>query len=224
MEILIKRKFDLILFDLDGTVFDTANTILNSLKATVKNAGLRTLTQEEVSTFIGPPIISSLKRYYPEMSDEEIDNLTKMYRKYYMDYELLKAKPFPHIPELIEKLREKGYKVALATYKLMKCVTPLFDHYDMTKYFDTLRGSINEKGLTKTDIMRLAIEDCKVKDHDRVCMVGDTEHDLRGAINLGVSFIGVNYGAGFKGLTDEEKNYEKWIGCVDDAIEILDLV
>ena len=106
----------------------------------------------------------------------------------------------------------------------MKCVTPLFEHHDMTKYFDTLRGSINEKGLTKTDIMRLAIEDCKVNDYEKVCMIGDTEHDYRGAINLNVSFIGVNYGAGFKGLTEEEKKYDKCIGFVDDAIDILKLV
>lgn len=220
----MNKRFELILFDLDGTVFDTAETILNSLKATVNNAGLRKLTQEEIDTFIGPPIIDSLHRYYLELSDEEIDNLTKEYRKYYLENELLKAKPFKHIPEVITTLKENGYKVALATYKLMKCVTPLFDNYDMTKYFDTLRGSINEKGLTKTDIMRLAIEDCKVSDYDKVCMIGDTEHDLRGAINLNVYFIGVNYGAGFKGLTDEEKNYKKCLGHVDDAIEILDLV
>ena len=136
----MNKKFELILFDLDGTVFDTAETILNSLKATVENAGLRKLTKEEVDTFIGPPIIDSLKRYYPELSDEEIDNLTKEYRKYYIEHELLKAKPFEHIPDVITTLKENGYKIALATYKLMKCVTPLFDHYDMTKYFDTLRG------------------------------------------------------------------------------------
>ena len=220
----MNKRFELILFDLDGTVFDTAETILNSLKATVNNAGLRKLTQEEIDTYIGPPIIDSLHRYYPELSDEEIDNLTKQYRKYYIDHELLNAKPFKHIPEVITTLKKNGYKIGLATYKLMKCVTPLFEHHNMTKYFDTLRGSINEKGLTKTDIMRLAIEDCKVKDYEKVCMIGDTEHDLRGAINLNVYFIGVNYGAGFKGLTDEEKNYKKCIGFIDDANQILDLV
>lgn len=55
-------------------------------------------------------------------------------------------------------------------------------------------------------------------------MIGDTEHDLRGAINLGVSFIGVKYGSGFKGLTEEEKNYNKIVAYVDNAIEILDYV
>lgn len=220
----MNKKFDLILFDLDGTVFDTAQTILNSLKGTIEKAGLRKLTDEEIDTFIGPPVIDSFHRYYPEMSDEEIDNLIKAYRQYYIDNELLKAKPFDKIPEVLITLKKNGYKTGLATYKLMRCVTPLFDYYDMTKHFDTLRGSINEKGLTKTDIMRLAIEDCKVNDYDRVCMIGDTEHDLRGAINLGVYFIGVNYGAGFKGLTEEEKNYKKCLGYVDRAEQILDLV
>ena len=220
----MNRRFDLILFDLDGTLFDTADTILNTLRATVKFARLRTLTQEEIGTFIGPPILDSFKRYYPDLTDDEIDDLAKNYRMYYMEYELLKAKPFPHIPELIKTLKERGYKIALATYKLIKCAVPLFDHYDMTKYFDAIKGSVSEKGLTKAEIMTMAIDECKVKDYDRVCMVGDTEHDLRGSIANGISFIGVKYGTGFKGLTEEEKNYSKCVGYVDDPLEILDLV
>lgn len=218
------RKFDLILFDLDGTVFDTKDTILNSLKATIDASGLRKLTDEEVSYFIGPPIVSSFKKYYPELSGDEIDELTKMYRAYYMEKELLKAKLFPGVLDLLVELKKRGYKTALATYKLMKCVTPLFDHYDVTKYFDTLRGSVHETGLTKTDIMKLAMADCNVLNVDKVCMIGDTEYDLRGAINCDISFIGVSYGAGFKGLTDDEKNYKKFITIVDKAEEILKYV
>ena len=115
----MNKKFDLILFDLDGTIFDTTQTILNSLKATIENEGLRKLTDEEVSTFIGPPIIDSLKKYYPELSDKEIDDLTKSYRQYYIDYELLKAKPFENIPTVIKELKNNNYKIALATYKLI---------------------------------------------------------------------------------------------------------
>lgn len=220
----MNRKFDLILFDLDGTVFDTTKTILNSLKATVEKFGLRKLTQEEVDTFIGPPIIDSLKRYYPEKSNEEIENITREYRKYYIDKELLNAKLFPNILELIIALKERGYKVALATYKLMTCVNPLFEHNDLLKYFDAMCGSISEKGMTKAEIMAQAIKECNITDYNKICMIGDTEYDLRGAMSLGVSFIGVTYGAGFKGLTGEEKNYKKCLGYVDDAIKILELV
>ena len=220
----MNRKFDLILFDLDGTLFDTAESILNSIKGTVKLAGLKELTEEQLGTFIGPPVVTSIKGYYPELNDEEVDELTVKYRDYYINNEMLKAELFPGMEEVLIKLKANGYKVALATYKLMRCVIPLFEKKDVAKYFDTIRGSTAETGMTKTDIMRWAIEDCKVTDFDRICMIGDTEHDLRGAINLGVSFIGVKYGSGFKGLTEEEKNYNKIVAYVDNAIEILDYV
>ncbi len=220
----MNKKFDLILFDLDGTLFDTAKTLLDSIKGAVKLAGLRELTDTELGTFIGPPVVASLKGYYPHLNEEEIEELAAIYRDYYIDKEMLKANLFPGMQEVLKKLKTNGYKVALATYKLMKCVVPLFEKKDVSKYFDTLRGSTAETGMTKTDIMRWAIEDCKITDYDRICMVGDTEHDLRGAINLGVSFIGVKYGSGFKGLTEEEKNYEKIVAYVDNAIEILDYV
>ena len=220
----MNKKFDLILFDLDGTLFDTAKTLLDSIKGTVKLAGLRELTDDELNTFIRPPVVFSLKGYYPHLTNDEIDNLTTMYRDYYMKNEMLKANLFPGMLDVLKGLKENGYKVALATYKLMKCVIPLFENKDVAKYFDTLRGSTAEIGMSKIDIMRWAIEDCKITDCDKICMVGDTEHDLRGAINLGISFIGVNYGAKFKGLTEEEKNYEKIVAYVDNAIEILDYV
>lgn len=220
----MNKKFELILFDLDGTLFDTSETLLNSIKGTVKLAGLRELTEEELGTFIGPPVVTSLKGYYPNLSDEEIDKLTDLYRQYYIDKEMLKAELFPGMIDVLKTLKANGYKTALATYKLMKCVEPLFEKKDVAKFFDTLRGSTAETGMSKTEIMSWAIEDCKITDYDKICMIGDTEHDLRGAINLGVSFIGVNYGAGFKGLTDEEKNYKKIVAFVDKAIQILDYV
>ena len=220
----MNRKFDLILFDLDGTLFDTAETLLDSIKGAVKIAGLRELTDDELGTFIGPPVVASLKEYYPHLNDDEVENLAAIYRDYYIEKEMLKANLFPGMQEVLIKLNKNGYKVGLATYKLMKCVVPLFEKKDVAKYFNTLRGSIAETGMTKTDIMRCAIEDCKITDYDRVCMVGDTEYDLRGAINLGVSFIGVKYGSGFKGLTEEEKNYNKLVAYDDKAIEILDYI
>ena len=217
----MNRKYDLILFDLDGTVFDTADTILNSLKAVIEKLGLRKLTDEEISTFIGPPALQSFKRYYPECSEERINEIIDEYRKYYMEKELLNAKLFPGMLEVIKSLKGNGYKIALATYKIMKCVTPLFDYNDLTKYFDTLRGSVNESGLTKADIMKLAMEDCGVKDLDKVCMIGDTKYDLRGAIECKIYFIGANYGVGIKDVTDEEKNYSKYLANVDRPIDIL---
>ena len=137
----MKKKFNLILFDLDGTLFDTAQTLLDAIKGAVKIAGLRELTDEELGTFIGPPVVASLKEYYPHLNDDEIENLAAIYRDYYIENEMLKANLFPGMNEVLIKLKENGYKVALATYKLMKCVVPLFEKKDVAKYFDTLQSN-----------------------------------------------------------------------------------
>lgn len=218
------RRFDLILFDLDGTLFDTKQTILNAVCGYVKKAGLRPLTTEEVESFFGPPAIQSFKKYYPQMNDDEISNTLAGYRKYYIENELLKAKMYDGTIDVLKKLKEEGYKIALATYKLMTCVTPLLAHYDLAKYFDAIKGSVAEIGGTKTDIMREAIEACKVTDSDRICMIGDTDHDFGGAVNLNVSFIAVNYSHTFDNLSIDHRNYKKFIGICDKAREILDVI
>ena len=220
----MNRKFDLIIFDLDGTLFDTEDTIINSLVGVVNEEGLRKLNDDEINSFIGPPALESFKRYYPELSDAKIDELLKKYRAYYLEKELLKAKLFPGMLDVIKKLKENGYKLALATYKKMNCVTPLFDYFDITKYFDTLRGLIDEGGLSKTEIIKLAMADCKVTDIDRICMIGDTNYDLTGAIDCNINFIGVSYGNGYKELLDKKDKYDKFITIVNKPPEILDYV
>lgn len=218
------RKFDLIIFDLDGTLFNTKQTIFNALRGYVKEVGLRTLSEEEVESFFGPPAIVSFKKFYPQMSEEEINKILLGYRKYYIENELLKARMYDGSLDVIIKLKEDGYKVALATYKLMNCVIPLLTHYDVIKYFDAVKGSVAEIGGTKTDIMREAIEECKIKDTDRICMIGDTDHDFGGAVNLDVAFIAMNYDHSFDNLSEEHKKYNKFVGICNKASEILDLI
>ena len=141
-----------------------------------------------------------------------------------MKNELLKAKLYDGTEEVLIELRERGYKLALATYKLMRCVTPLLSHNDVLKYFDAVKGSVAELGGTKTEIMKEAIEECKVTDYDRICMIGDTDHDFGGAVNLNVAFIGANYSHTFDNLSEEHKKYKKFVGICNNPREILDLV
>ena len=169
----MNKKFDLILFDLDGTLFDTAKTLLDSIKGAVKLAGLRELTEDELNTFIGPPVVFSLKGYYPHLSNDEIDNLTTMYRDYYMKNEMLKANLFPGMLDVLKGLKENGYKVALATYKLMKCVIPLFENKDVAKYFD----SINKEIL-------LNILKRKIKDMDLIWLINEILYSQKRPIGI----------------------------------------
>lgn len=215
------KKFDLIIFDLDGTLFDSGEAITNSFRYAIKAENLRDLTNEEIKTLLGPPLETTIRKYYPELEDERVYGMMRTYRKYYKDVELLKSPLFPGMKEVLEKLKNDGFKIALATYKLIDCVLPLFEHYDIKKYFDSLRGSIDGKYYTKNEIIDMAISDCKVTDNKRICMIGDTEHDFKGAIQRDIYFIGMTYGFGYKDMTEEEKNYDKFLGYCDEAIEIL---
>lgn len=218
------RKFDLIVFDLDGTLFNTKWTILEALDGFVKYKGLKKLTEEELESFFGPPAAISFKKYFNDISDKEREELLYEYRNYYMENTLLKAKPYDGTEDVLKELKNRGFKIALATYKLMRCVTPLIEHYGYNKYFDSIKGSVAELGSTKTQIMKDAINECKISDNNRICMIGDTEHDFGGARNLEVAFIGMNYAGNFDTLTDEQKNYKKFVGICNKAIEILDKV
>ena len=187
----------------------------------IEHEDLRRLTDEEVRSFLGPPLESSMNRHYPELSDEEIHRLIDVYRDHYMNVELFNTDLYPGMLDVLKTLKSEGYKVSLATYKILTCVKPLFDHFDITKYFDTLRGSEIGKNLTKVDIINLAIKDCGIKDLRKVCMIGDTEHDFRGAIQCGINFIGMTYGFGYTGMNDDELIYKEFLGYCDTAPDIL---
>lgn len=216
------RKYDLIVFDLDGTLFDTRRSIINSIKHMLLTENIRKLTDEEVRTFLGPPLEASMKRYYPELPEEEINRLIEVYRKHYVEVELLNTNLYDGMDEVLKTLKSEGYKVALGTYKNIRCVTPLFDHFDITKYFDALKGTEDGHEYTKVQIIQHAIEACGIKKLNKVCMIGDTEHDFRGAIQCGIDFIGMTYGFGYMGLSEKELKYENFLGYCDRAIEILD--
>lgn len=215
------RKYDLIVFDLDGTLFDTRRSILNSIKHMVETEKIKKLTDEQVRTFLGPPLEASMRKYYAELPDAEIERLIEVYRDYYINVELLNTKLYDGMEEVLKTLKEEGYKLALGTYKQIRCVAPLFDHFNITKYFDTLKGSEEGHDYTKVQIIQHAIEACGVKDLRKVCMIGDTEHDFRGAIQCGIDFIGMTYGFGYTGMNDDELKYENFLGYCDTAPEIL---
>lgn len=218
------RRYDLIVFDLDGTLFDTKLSIINSIKYMIDSQKIRKLTDAEVRAFLGPPLEASMRRFYPENSDEENERLIEVYRDYYINNQLLNTNLYDGMLEVIKTLKKEGYKLALGTYKQIKCVAPLFEHFGIREYFDSLKGTEEGHEYTKVEIIQHAIAECGIKDLRKVCMIGDTEHDFRGAIQCGIDFVGMTYGFGYTGMNDDELKYENFLGYCDHAIEILDKI
>lgn len=99
-----------IIFDLDGTLLDTSEGVLASIRHTIKTMNYRELPLETLLTFIGPPVKRSLMNHYG-LTDQEADEATEVFRQQYKNKDLLKAKPYDGILELLKALKDQGFLV-----------------------------------------------------------------------------------------------------------------
>lgn len=219
----MKKNFDVVLWDLDGTLMDTKAGILNSVRHTAKACGLKDLSDDEIDKFIGPPFEHSAKIIFG-VDDKEAVKLAEVFREKYKTLELFNAVPTPYIYEVMRELKDNDVLQGLATYKTEFCSFPLMEHFKFDEYLDVMHGGIVGMNKTKKDIMMECISDLKINDMNRVLMVGDTEHDLRASMELGCYFLGVNFGFGFNDLTETDKNYEKTISFIDDIRDLVKIV
>lgn len=213
-------KYKLVIFDLDGTLLDTTEGILNSVKHTISAFSLPMLSDKELRTFIGPPIQFSLNKHYG-LEGEKLQEMTDCFRLEYSTKHLLKAAPYEGIFYLLEKLSINGIRCAVATYKREDYALKLLNYYGFNKYMNIMYGADNENKLKKKDIIIKCIESSGITDYNNVVMVGDTTHDSSGAFELGIDFIGVTYGFGFK---KEDKNNHNFTGMAENPEEILNLI
>ena len=200
----MRMNYEAVLFDVDGTLLDTAEGVLASVAYATGKHGLSTLSDAQMRTFIGPPIQNSLERYY-DLDQEEIRCITETFREHYKEVALLKAKPYDGIYQVFETLKKNDVKLAVATYKRQDYAIRLLKHFGFDKYTSILYGADNENKLKKKDIMKKCADDLKIYEYSRVVMVGDSDNDAIGAQKLGMKFIGVTYGFDFKSRDDVMK-------------------
>lgn len=210
-------KYKLIIFDLDGTLFDSSLGAIKSIDYTIEKLNLTPLTDEVKRTFIGPPIYNSLQNTY-NMTDEEAKNATEIFRDVYKNKFLFEAIVYDGIEELLQTL-QKDYKLAVASYKRDDYCKMLLEHFGLSKYFHFIMGADAENKLKKSDIVQACMDNFNITSPKEAVLIGDTEHDALGAEALNMDFIGVTYGFGFKNLDDINKY--KNIGMAKNAIEIL---
>ncbi len=209
-----------VIFDLDGTLLDTSEGILLSVEHTVREMGYRELTLDEKLSFIGPPVQVSLKRLYG-ISDEEAQRGASVFRDFYKEEALLKAKPYEGIYDLCERLKDLGIGMAVATYKREDYALRLLKYYGFDKYCDPMHGADNNNVLKKEDIVLMCADEMGAW-RDECVLVGDTDNDAKGAMRAGIPFIAVTYGFGFK--DKESIDAYPHIGVSDNPEGVADIV
>lgn len=214
----MNQHFDMVIFDVDGTLLDTSEGLKSSVNYTIKQHGLSPLSDEILDTFIGPPIQDSFAKAYG-LEGEILQELATTFRDRYKEYDLLKAKPYEGIYEVFEKLCQKGIKLAIATYKRQDYAVAILKHFGFDRYTDIMYGGDHENKLKKRDIIEKCLTDMGISEYSNAVMIGDSDNDAIGAMNIGTKFIGVTYGYGFKNVEDVEKY--PTIGVAKTPLELL---
>ena len=189
-------RYKAVIFDVDGTLLDTTEGVIESAVHTAKVFGCSELPYETMLQFVGPPIQDSFIRHY-HFFVEEAQKAANVFRDYYKEKALFRAIPYEGIFQVCEQLKASKVIQAVATYKREDYAIDLLKHFKFDAYFDVIHGADNYNVLSKSDIIELCIEEIGFSKDDCV-LIGDTVHDASGAEKAGIDFIAVTYGFGFK--------------------------
>lgn len=211
-------KYEIAVFDVDGTLLNTKEGVIAAVKEVIINHGLTMPTEEVLETFIGPPIQDSLAKTFA-LEKEQADALAAEFRISYKGPNLLKARPYDGIYDLMDELVKRGVQIAVATYKRQDYAEDILKHFGFDRYSKILYGSDFEGKLKKVDIIRKCMVDLGSEDYRNAVMIGDSWHDANGAQLLGVDFLGVTYGFDFHSKEDVEAC--KNAGSANTPLELL---
>lgn len=182
-----------VLFDLDGTLTDSGEGIINSVIPALKHFGLPVPSREALRVFVGPPLQDSFIQH--GVPADKAEEAVAVYRSRYIPIGMFENTPYPGIRELLEALTAGGHKLYIATSKPEGMSREILDHFDLSKYFTMICGaSMDFSRNTKEAVIAYLLE--QSGESENMVMVGDTKFDILGAKHHGIPAIGVSWGYG----------------------------
>ncbi|WP_066517264.1 HAD hydrolase-like protein [Curtobacterium ammoniigenes] len=192
------RPFTAVLFDLDGTISDSAPGIVDSLRYMLDQLELPVPPLETLLTFVGPPILETFRSALHMDPPTEARALS-IYRAHYLAHGVLDSRMFPGIDTVIETLHRSGVPMSTATSKPETPATAMLERYGLTRDIDVITGaSDDETRSDKADVVAEALRRLGGRGFDisRPVLIGDRSHDVTGAAANGVPTIFAAWGYG----------------------------
>ena len=182
-----------IFFDLDGTLTDSGEGIINCAIYSLKHFGLPIPDRQALRVFVGPPLRDTFYKF--GVPRDRLDEAVDVYRERYIPIGKFENHPYPGIHQLLADLKQRGHRLYIATSKPEGMSMDILNHFNLTQYFDlvagaTLDGSRDEKA----QVIAYLLE--QIGSLDNAVMVGDTAFDIIGAKAHGIPGIGVSWGYG----------------------------
>lgn len=189
-------RYKSLLFDLDGTVTDSSEGIINSIIYAMNKMNYKIEDKSVLKKFIGPPLMDSYKKYFG-FSDEEAELGLQIYREYFTEKGMYENRLYDGMEQLLKDLSAAGYDLILATSKPEEHARIILDYFGISQYFSYAAGCpMDENGFTKVDVIKYAMKHAKAKEKSRIVMIGDTQFDILGAAECRIDSIAVLYGMG----------------------------
>lgn len=184
----------IILFDLDGTITDSKEGILNSVLYSLEKMGKGGFKRDLLEGFLGPPLTESFEKI-TGFSRKDAIRAVEIYREYFTDKGMFENRIYPGADLLIKNLYKAGRKSALATTKPEVYARRILDHFGLTEFFTFIAGSRLDGSMTdKHLLIEHVIGNIGVSNRDEYVMCGDRQHDIIGARSSKIMSIGVLYG------------------------------
>ena len=190
-------SWDVVLFDLDGTLTDSGLGVGNGVLYALAQMGFPKPGDAELRKYLGPPLWTSFSDY-AGMDETQTIEAVRLYREYYNETGAYENSVYPGIPELLAKLVSDGKRLAVATSKVDYAAVNILQHFSLDHFFDVIAGSDETGELrgTKALVIEHALAELRMCDGTSIVMIGDREHDILGAKEHGLPGIGVLYGYG----------------------------
>lgn len=192
------RSYDSVLFDLDGTMLDSAPGIIDSLLDTFRHFGWEAPSRAELMHYIGPPLIDSFRTRLG-LDDESAWETLRVYRQDYRRDGAFDAAIFPGVVGILEQLQAAGIPVAVATSKPESQAVRILEHFKLDSLFTVICGATeDETRSTKTAIVAEALRGLRDAGFpsERPVLIGDRIYDVEGAAANDIPSIIVEWGYG----------------------------
>ena len=182
-----------ILFDLDGTLTDSGEGILNCAELGLRHFGLPVPSREEMRVFVGPPLHETFLKF--GVPEDRVEEAVTVFRSRYTTIGKFENTPYPGVHDLLKALKEAGHTLLIATSKPENMAIEILEKFELSQYFDRICGAtLDRSRISKEDVIAYLLGLSGTAEN--MVMVGDTAFDVVGAAAHGISTIGVSWGYG----------------------------
>lgn len=188
------KKIDTLLFDLDGTLTDSTEGILNCLIYAIERMGFE--VPEDTNIFLGPPIRQSFAEFLG-MNGEQVDEAVRIFRERYSDTGLFENRVYDGIPGMLERLKNGGKRLMVATSKPQVYAVRIFERFGLAQYFEIVGGAeLDGSRDYKDEVIEYVLAKAGITDRSTVLMIGDRRQDVLGAHKTDIECMGILWGYG----------------------------